>query len=303
MATTTGSLRYEVVEGWEQLPDGFHHADVVGVDTDSHDRVFLITRQESRVIIYNRDGSFVDCLGRGVLHAAHPRPDRRARRHDLVRGRGAGGDLPLHARGRDAPDDRHRRRRLRHRLRRPLAGEHHARRPALQPANQHRRRAERRTLCQRRLRQRARPSLRRRRDADPVVGRAGHRAGAVQSRPRRRGGGGRPGADRGPRERPHPVLQPGRCVSHRMARCAAPDQHRHRPRRTDLRRRTAAPSRRPVAAPRCNHGRATGPGERLRRDRAVCWRAGAAWTAARRATSSPRTTSAWTRTAMYTWAK
>lgn len=63
MAATTENLRYEVVEGWEQLPEGYHHADVVGVATDSHDRVFIYTRQESRVIIYNRDGTFVGSWG------------------------------------------------------------------------------------------------------------------------------------------------------------------------------------------------------------------------------------------------
>lgn len=61
------SLRYEVVEGWEQLPAGFHHADVVGVATDSRDRVFIYTRQEERVIIYNRDGSFVASWGEGLF--------------------------------------------------------------------------------------------------------------------------------------------------------------------------------------------------------------------------------------------
>jgi len=32
-------LRYEVVEGWEQLPSGYVHRDVAGVATDSEDRV------------------------------------------------------------------------------------------------------------------------------------------------------------------------------------------------------------------------------------------------------------------------
>ena len=36
------ALRYEVVEGWEQLPAGFEHLDVAGVAVDREDRVFLI---------------------------------------------------------------------------------------------------------------------------------------------------------------------------------------------------------------------------------------------------------------------
>jgi DNA-binding beta-propeller fold protein YncE len=67
MTSTTGNPRYEVVEGWEQLPEGFHHADVVGVGTDSRDRLFIYTRGEERVIIYNRDGSFAGSWGEGVF--------------------------------------------------------------------------------------------------------------------------------------------------------------------------------------------------------------------------------------------
>lgn len=36
--------RFEVVEGWERLPDGFSHADCVGVGTDAQDNVYLLTR-------------------------------------------------------------------------------------------------------------------------------------------------------------------------------------------------------------------------------------------------------------------
>ena len=63
MATTRDTLRYATVGDWEQLPDGFHHGDVVGVGVDSRDRVYLLTRRESRVLIYNRDGSFVASWG------------------------------------------------------------------------------------------------------------------------------------------------------------------------------------------------------------------------------------------------
>ena len=59
----TGDLRYEVVEGWEQLPAGWQHKDVAGVATASRDRVYLITRSDPRVIVYERDGSFVSAWG------------------------------------------------------------------------------------------------------------------------------------------------------------------------------------------------------------------------------------------------
>jgi DNA-binding beta-propeller fold protein YncE len=67
MTLTTNELRYELVEGWEQLPAGLHHADVAGVAVDSADRIFIITRGESRVIVYNSDGSFAAAWGDGMF--------------------------------------------------------------------------------------------------------------------------------------------------------------------------------------------------------------------------------------------
>jgi DNA-binding beta-propeller fold protein YncE len=60
-------LRYEVVEGWEQLPQGFTHQDVVGVAVDARDRLFVLTRGQARVIIYNQDGSFAGSWGEGLF--------------------------------------------------------------------------------------------------------------------------------------------------------------------------------------------------------------------------------------------
>lgn len=60
-------LKYEVVQDWEQIPDGYTHRDVVGVTVDSRDRVYLITRAEARVFVYERDGSFVATWGEEVF--------------------------------------------------------------------------------------------------------------------------------------------------------------------------------------------------------------------------------------------
>jgi DNA-binding beta-propeller fold protein YncE len=57
------ALLYRVVEGWEQLPEGYEHRDVVGVDVDAQDRVYVFTRQKARVIVYERDGTFVRSWG------------------------------------------------------------------------------------------------------------------------------------------------------------------------------------------------------------------------------------------------
>jgi sugar lactone lactonase YvrE len=60
-------FRYEVIEGWEQLPAGYVHRDVDGVAVDSRDRVYLLTRGDERVIVYERDGTFVTSWGEGIF--------------------------------------------------------------------------------------------------------------------------------------------------------------------------------------------------------------------------------------------
>jgi len=63
----SGSLQFELVEGWEQLPGGWKHADVAAVCTDSGGNVFLYCRGDHPVIIYDREGNFVDSWGEGVF--------------------------------------------------------------------------------------------------------------------------------------------------------------------------------------------------------------------------------------------
>jgi DNA-binding beta-propeller fold protein YncE len=60
-----GSLQYELVEGWEQLPDGWEHRDVAGVATDSQGNAYLFCRGDHPVIIYDREGRFLDSWGEG----------------------------------------------------------------------------------------------------------------------------------------------------------------------------------------------------------------------------------------------
>ncbi len=64
---TTQARTYEPVDGWERLPQGFRHRDVAGVAVDSRDRVYLITRGDSRVIVYDRDGRFLHAWGEDLF--------------------------------------------------------------------------------------------------------------------------------------------------------------------------------------------------------------------------------------------
>jgi hypothetical protein len=60
-------LRYKLVEGWEKLPVNFKHLDCVGTGVDANDRVYLITRSDARVIVYEQDGTFVTAWGEGIF--------------------------------------------------------------------------------------------------------------------------------------------------------------------------------------------------------------------------------------------
>src|SRR5438270_10585832 len=61
----SGSLQYELVEGWEQLPAGWSHPDVAAVATDSQGRAYLFCRGDHPVVVYDRDGHFLDSWGEG----------------------------------------------------------------------------------------------------------------------------------------------------------------------------------------------------------------------------------------------
>src|SRR5262245_23174191 len=54
-----GAFRYELVKGWEQIPAGWTHGDVVAVAVDSRDRVYVFSRSEHPVMVYERDGTFL----------------------------------------------------------------------------------------------------------------------------------------------------------------------------------------------------------------------------------------------------
>ena len=58
-------VRFEVCEGWGELPDGWRFVEVAGVATDSRDRVFVFNRGEHPVIVFDRDGRFLGSWGEG----------------------------------------------------------------------------------------------------------------------------------------------------------------------------------------------------------------------------------------------
>ena len=67
-----GKFRFEHVEGWGQLPEGWRlGADTPGVATDSQDRVYVFNRSEHPMVVFDRGGRFLGSWGEGVFTRPH----------------------------------------------------------------------------------------------------------------------------------------------------------------------------------------------------------------------------------------
>jgi DNA-binding beta-propeller fold protein YncE len=66
-----GDRRYELVEGWGQLPDGWHWGQCAGVATDSEGNVHVFTRTEHPYMVFDRSGKLIDHWGEGIFGVAH----------------------------------------------------------------------------------------------------------------------------------------------------------------------------------------------------------------------------------------
>ena len=71
MIVGEGKYKFELVENWAQIPDGWHIGDAPGVATDSEGQVYLFNRSEHPVIVFDRDGNFQGSWGEGVFARAH----------------------------------------------------------------------------------------------------------------------------------------------------------------------------------------------------------------------------------------
>lgn len=71
MGNGASELRYEVVEGWGRLPEGWVYTQVPGVAVDSRNRVFVFCRGEHPVIIFDREGNFQGSWGEGTFTTPH----------------------------------------------------------------------------------------------------------------------------------------------------------------------------------------------------------------------------------------
>lgn len=71
MTFGSGTHTYTVAEGWGTLPDGWTYGWIPAVACDSHDRVFVYSRSEHPLVVFDRDGHFLESWGEDVLKDAH----------------------------------------------------------------------------------------------------------------------------------------------------------------------------------------------------------------------------------------
>jgi DNA-binding beta-propeller fold protein YncE len=64
-------LEYEVVNGWGKLPKGWVFTQVAGVAVDSKDRVLVLCRGAHPIIVFSREGEFIESWGEGIFSNAH----------------------------------------------------------------------------------------------------------------------------------------------------------------------------------------------------------------------------------------
>ena len=67
----TGKFTYEAHPDWARLPRGWRFLEVVDVAVDSQDRVYVFSRGEHPLMIFDREGSFLTSWGEGQFKRPH----------------------------------------------------------------------------------------------------------------------------------------------------------------------------------------------------------------------------------------
>jgi len=66
-----GTLQYEVVPNWARVPDGWSFVDIGGIAIDGQDNVYVLSRSEHPVLVFDREGNVVRRWGQGFFGRAH----------------------------------------------------------------------------------------------------------------------------------------------------------------------------------------------------------------------------------------
>ena len=62
---------YEVAVDWEKLPPGYSWRDAAAMAVDSKDRVYVFNRGDHPMIVFDKDGNFLESWGEGLFTRAH----------------------------------------------------------------------------------------------------------------------------------------------------------------------------------------------------------------------------------------
>ena len=71
MTFGSGDYIYDFQENWWTLPDGWTFGWIPAVACDSQDRVYVYSRSEHPLVIFDRDGNFIEEWGADILKDAH----------------------------------------------------------------------------------------------------------------------------------------------------------------------------------------------------------------------------------------
>jgi sugar lactone lactonase YvrE len=71
MSFGSGKYTYEVITDWARLPAGWTWGWIPAVACDSQDRVFVYSRSAHPLVIFDREGNFLDSWGEDILQDAH----------------------------------------------------------------------------------------------------------------------------------------------------------------------------------------------------------------------------------------
>ena len=78
MIVGSGDFKYELIENWGKLPEYFEMDDPVDIAVNSQDRVYVGSRGNHPVLIFDQDGKFISCWGEGHFgdpHGVYIAPD------------------------------------------------------------------------------------------------------------------------------------------------------------------------------------------------------------------------------------
>ena len=62
---------YDLVQDWARLPDGWTFGVVSSVATDSQGRVYVYQRKDPPIVVFDREGNYVDSWGIGAFNLPH----------------------------------------------------------------------------------------------------------------------------------------------------------------------------------------------------------------------------------------